>query len=91
MTTELTKDLTVPTVHLNGSGYDNLHRDYRAALAAVREAREKLPRPHGRDYYVQEAGALEKALSQFTGQLRKLEEIETELTHILMGVQDQRR
>lgn len=82
-------ELTIPTVHLNGSGYDNLYKDYREALEAVKTAKEKLPRPHGRDYYVMEDGAFEKAREQFSAQLRKLNKIEDELTQILLGVIEQ--
>ena len=85
------EELTIPSVHLNGSGYDNLYRDYRAAIKAVQEARSALPVPHGRDYYVQEDGAFEKARAQFEDQRRKLNEIEEQLSGILMGVLEQHR
>lgn len=84
-------DLTIPTLHLNGSGYDNLYKDYRAAIEAVQEARRALPVPHGRDYYVAEDGAFEKAREQFQAQRRKLDEIEEELSGILLGVIEQHR
>jgi len=84
-------DLTVPTLHLNGSGYDNLNEQYRGALEKLQEARRALPVPHGRDYYVQEDGAYERARAQFEGQLRKLEEVEEELSGILLGIMDQKR
>lgn len=93
MATETTKpiEMTVPTVHMNGSGYDNLRRQYREGLEKVREARRAIPVPHGRDYYVQEDGAYERARAQFEGQMRKLEEIEEELSGILLGIMDQRK
>jgi len=84
-------ELTVPTLHLNGSGYDNLNPQYRGALEALRTARQALPVPHGRDYYVQEDGAFEKARAQFEAQLHKLEEVEEELSGILLGILEQRR
>ena len=82
--------LTVPTLHLNGSGWENLHKDYTEALEALRTAREKLPRPHGRDYYVQDDAAFTKARDQFNVQMTKLSEVEEELTAILMKVYEQR-
>ncbi len=84
-------EMTVPSLHLNGSGWDNLNEQYRGALEALRTAREAIPVPHGRDYYVQEEGAFEKARAQFETQLRKLNEVEEELTGILLGIMEQRR
>jgi len=83
-------EMLVPTVHLNGSGFDNLYRDYRAALKAVQEARHALPVPHGRDYYVMEQGSFERARAQYEAQRRRLDEIEEELSGILLGIMDQR-
>jgi hypothetical protein len=84
-------ELTVPTLHLNGSGYDNLYGDYREALQALQDAKDKLPRPHGRDYYVQDDQAFTKAREQFNAQMTKLREVEEELTAILMNVLEQHR
>ena len=83
--------LTIPTLHLNGSGWNNLSPQYREALEAIRTAKEKIPRPHGRDYYVQENGAFERARAQFEGQMAKLDEVEEELTGILMDIVEQRK
>lgn len=91
MMTKSKDDLTIPTLHLNGSGFENLNRDYRAALAKLREAREALPVPHGRDYYVQDDGAFKRARAQFEAQRRRIEEVEEELSGILLGVIEQHR
>jgi len=91
MPTDTTSELTIPTVHLNGSGAKNLNEQYRGALEALREARRAIPVPHGRDYYLQEKGAFERARAQFEGQLRKLEAVEEELSGILLGIMNQGR
>ncbi len=47
--------MTYPTVHLNGTGAEDLLRQYQDAYHAVERALEVVARscPHGRDYYVQ--------------------------------------
>ena len=85
------QDLTTPMVHLNGSGFKNLEEQYREGLQAVEDAIQKLPVPHGRDYYVQDDGAYLKARAQFEGQLQKLNEVQEELTAILRAVYRQER
>lgn len=84
-------NLTIPTLHLNGSGFENLQEQYRTALEKLREAREALPIPHGRDYYVQDDGAYTRARGQFEAQRRRINEIEEELSGILLGILDQHR
>jgi len=83
--------LTTPTLHLNGSGFDNLNRDYLEALHAVEDAIQKLPVPHGRDYYVQGDDAYLKARAQFEAQVTKLSEVKNELMSILRDVCRQQR
>jgi len=85
------EELVTPTVHLNGSGFRNLDEQYREGVQAVEDAIQKLPVPHGRDYYVQDDGAYEKARAQFEGQLKKLHEVKEELTEILRSVYRQER
>jgi hypothetical protein len=85
------EDLTVPTLHLNGSGWDNLYEQYHEALMAIQTALEKLPRPHGRDYYVQGDHAYMEARRQFEAQREKLVAVEDELQAILSKVYEQHR
>ena len=91
MTKQPTKDLTVPSLHLNGSGWDNLYEQYTGALEAIKTALEKLPRPHGRDYYVQGDDAFAEARRQFDGQRDHLTAVEDELTAILSEIYRQHR
>jgi hypothetical protein len=50
--------MTVPTVHLNGTGREGLRRKYRTAYLTLTPAIEALRQttPHGRDYYPQDGG-----------------------------------
>lgn len=81
----------IPTIHLNGSGATNLADQYREAIEAVSEAINKLPVPHGRDYYVQEAGAYEAARNQFNAQVLKLNEVRDQLRTIYRSIRRQER
>ena len=82
--------IIIPTLHLNGSGFNNLYEQYSVAISALRNARAKLPAPHGRDYYVIE-GAYDKARRQFEAQVAVLDQLEMEMTAILCGIEKQDR
>jgi len=83
-----TTDLTIPTLHLNGSGFKNLYEQYTGALSAITKALDSLPVPHGRDYYVVE-GAYEKARTQYDAQVAKLKALEAELMTVLEQIVEQ--
>ena len=85
------KELTIPSIHLNGSGIKNLTEQYEEAITAVDDALKALPVPHGRDYYVQEEGAYERAREQFKGQVSQLNGVLDELTAIYRGIRRQER
>ena len=55
--------VTVPTVHLNGTGRDALSRQYRDAAEAIQAAiiAHADAAPHGRDYYPQGGDAYRQA------------------------------
>lgn len=86
-----------PTVHLNGTSYDELYDRWRAAEAAVLaavDALNNLP-PHGRDYYPQDAdqasqGATYRlARDQHLARVTKLLGVHNELLSILNQIIDQ--
>lgn len=88
----MTKDLAVPTVHLNGSGARLLMDQYSKALVALRAAKEALSNtaPHMRDYYVQrEPGGYDKARSEHIVRLACLEQVEDELQLLAAKVYEQ--
>jgi len=79
-----------PTIHLNGTGATDLFKQYADGVLALREALRRLPVPHGRDYYVQEDGAYERARAESQARADKLREVLEELEGILEGVAQQR-
>lgn len=85
------KELKVPTVHLNGSGFENLHEQYLEGVRALNEALDKIPVPHARDYYVQEDGAFEEAREQFHQQRAKVKDVLDELRAIYREIARQQR
>lgn len=91
-TTRDGKTLTVPTVHLNGSGKENLVGPLREAYKALTEACRALnaTAPHARDYYVQkDPEAYEKARKEHEARGRALVGVMDELAILAYEVQDQ--
>ncbi len=94
VTTDAGVEIIAPTIHMNGSGKASLKEGYLKALEGIRTARSGLESisPHGRDYYVQDpSGAaygppIERAALEHRARLMKLNEIEAELTAILLDV-----
>jgi len=72
---------TLPTLHLNGSGTDNLYHEYLAALNAVQHARNALVHAtcHQRDFYPQGDLAYHKAKSERSDAFQHLFDVETYL------------
>lgn len=77
-------NLTLPTVHLNGSSQENLLDGYIAAMDALREAVKALQAtsPNGRDYYTQGPDALPKAVKEHSARLHRLADTIHELNAI---------
>ncbi len=86
-------NVTIPTIHLNGSSAEHMLGDYRSARTAIRSAVEAVQQtaPNGRDYYVMLPGAYERALHEHRERLAALKKIDDELLAIAMGIMDQRR
>ena len=80
-----------PVVHLNGTGWTDLFGQYEAAWLAVGFAVKELCKaaPNGRDYYVQEPGAIERAQDEHGDRVRRLLGVQAELEAILSRVSDQ--
>jgi hypothetical protein len=81
----------VPTVHLNGTAREDLLEQLSNAYDAIVEAEKTLSHatPNGRDYYLQEHGALELARRQHADRIRALSQIKQELEAIAIAVGDQ--
>lgn len=75
--------LTFPIVHLNGSGRDNLLKQYRDAYDALHNAIGALIEmsPHGRDYYVHpDPEAFSNARQDNRKRIAKLNEVLDEIS-----------
>lgn len=81
-------DLTLPSIHLNGTGRRMLTEDYTAAYHALQAAIRAFQSIefNARDYYIQDADAFYRARSQRDIQLQHLSGVqhylETHLAHI---------
>ena len=82
--------MKIPTVHLNGTGRDELRAQVRAAHEAVSEAIDKLyaMAPHGRDYYPQGDGAYAEARTEHLARLTHLTTVRDELLALYQGISD---
>lgn len=85
-------DLTLPTIHLNGSSADDLFEKNADAAGAIRAALNAMAKaaPHGRDYYVQGDEAINKAREEYWARWDKLREVLGDLESILESIADQR-
>lgn len=84
--------LTVPTVHLNGTGARGLLDQYEAAVHAVEHALTVLSQsaPHGRDYYVQkDTAAYTKARGEHDARVIRLKTVSDELIALHRAVNEQ--
>lgn len=84
-------NLTLPTIHTNGSAPATLAEDYREARAKVGAAIQALAptAPHGRDYYPQGGGAFSRATAEHLLRLSALETVECELETLALAVATQ--
>jgi hypothetical protein len=67
--------VTLPTIHLNGTGAANLEAEYRAVRQAVGEAMAQLGQAtcNARDFYPQEPSAWQRARDERTEAFRLLQ------------------
>lgn len=86
------KQLTIPTVHLNGSGGKSLLDGYLKAMGAISHAIRACQEtaPHGRDYYVQSGHTLCQAMEEHVSRLATLQSIKNELNTLAVGIARQR-
>lgn len=86
-------NLTMPTVHMNGSGFDTLFNGYDEAADELRKFTDKFGRIefNARDYYVQGPDAYTKAREQRDEINAKIRDIKKYLDDHLMRLDDQRR
>lgn len=88
-----TTELSIPTMHSNGTGAAILVAQNRDASAAVRAAMDALASaaPHARDYYVQGPDAYLKARAEHDARMGALRKIHDEIRAIAIAVSRQGR
>ena len=84
-------DVAKPTVHMNGTGGEDLMSGYNEAYLKVGVAIDVVNKIefNQRDYYVQPGAGWEQAVSQHRARLVKLQQVQAELGEIAMSIQDQ--
>lgn len=82
-------DISVPTIHLNGSDGNDLLAKHLSARTAIREAALLLEdaQPHPRDY--PDTSKFVLARQAHSRQLAELKAMENYLYEIIQGIQDQ--
>jgi len=82
--------MIVPTIHLNGTGKEDLIKQVREAHSAVCEAIDKLygMAPHGRDYYPQGDFAYAEARTEHLARLEPLQSVRDELMDLWQGISE---
>jgi hypothetical protein len=84
---------TIPTVHLNGTGFTDLRDGYAAAYDAIDKAMDALAKAelNSRDFYVQEPGAYYRARKERDEAMDKLRDASIYVGEMLAGICDQKR
>ena len=84
---------TIPTVHLNGTGFTNLRDGYAAAYDAIEKAIDALANAelNGRDFYVQSPAAYSQARTERDEAFLKLRAAHDYVGEMLAGICDQQR
>jgi len=86
-------NITTPTIHMNGTSYQDLWNGYEQAYDAVRAAQDAIRQIefNGRDYYVQSAEAFSNARDERIEQYAKLNDVEEYLLQHLLAIQQQNK
>lgn len=83
--------MRIPTVHMNGTGGDDLLDQVTEAAQAIGTAVTKLRAawPNGRDYYIQGESATKEAMHEWWLRVEKLHEVRSDLETIAEGIAQQ--
>ena len=87
----LQTDISLPTIHMNGTSAKDLFQGYRAAMDALQDAQEALGKIefNARDYYPQGPDAWTKARDEMQARRQTLERIRKEIETIAIHVMDE--
>ena len=86
-------NLVTPSVHLNGTGRQELLDQYQSAIDDLRKAIDAVAKsaPHARDYYVQSSTAIVLAMRQHAERLQALDTVLQQLNTLAEAVYRQGR
>ena len=84
---------TIPTIHLNGTGFTTLRDGYAAAFDAIEKAMDALAKAelNGRDFYPQGPGAYYQARKERDVAFDHLRDASIYVGNVLSGICDQQR
>jgi hypothetical protein len=84
---------TIPTIHLNGTGFTDLRDGYAAAYDAIDKAIDALAKAelNGRDFYLQAPGAYYQARAERDQAFDQLRAAHAYVGEMLAGICDQQR
>lgn len=85
------EDLMFPTLHNNGTSYEELIRQLENASRALDDALAALTNaaPNARDYYVRGQSAFLIAAQQHNSRVSAVKAVQVQITDIWMAIQDQ--
>lgn len=80
----------IPSIHMNGTGAQQLQDGATNALEALRSAIRTVANtnPHARDFYVQPAGAFDRAAEQHRARVAILDSVAAELEALALAIID---
>lgn len=83
--------MRIPTLHLNGSGYEALVAELDATIRRLQEAEDALGVifPNGRDY-PQGESAIGEAISEHVARVAAIQKVKRELSEIRQDLRSQR-
>lgn len=87
------RNVSIPTIHMNGTSAESLINDAMAAYQAVGKALDAMRHvtPNLRDYYIKGDEAGQEARDQHQQRVMKLSDVREDLEAIIIGIQDQQR
>jgi len=87
------RNVSIPTIHMNGTSAESLLKDLMVAYHATKQLQDAMRdvTPNARDYYVQGDEAATKARDDHAARQKTISDIRADLEAIIIGIQDQER
>ncbi len=85
------RNVSIPTIHMNGTSAESLLKDLMTAYHATAQLQSAMRdvTPNARDYYTQGDEAATKARNDHATRQKMISDIRTDLETIIIGIQDQ--